>query len=194
VRHVIFFTRQGIVSLDPKTGKIRFRKRWRARYDASVNAATPIVAGNLLFISASYETGAIVLRVKKKSAEEIWSRDKKLSNHYETCIQDKGFLYGFDGRQEAGARLRCVELKTGKVRWTKEDFGCGSMILADGNLIIFTEAGNLVLVEATPAAYREKGRAAVLTGTCRAPMALANGRLYLRNDQKLLCLDLTKKK
>jgi hypothetical protein len=102
-------------------------------------------------------------------------------------------VYGFDGRQESGARFRCVELKTGKVRWTKEEFGCGSMIFADGKLIILTEAGDLVLVEATPIAFREKARAAVLTAPCRAPLALANGRLYLRDDKKLICLDLNKK-
>jgi outer membrane protein assembly factor BamB len=193
VRHVIFFTREGIVSLDPRKGAVRFRKRWRARYAASVNAATPVLAGDLLFISASYETGAIVLRVKKDAAEEVWSSDKALSNHYETSIHHKGLVYGFDGRQESGSRFRCVELKTGKVRWTKEGFGCGSMILAEGKLIIVTEGGELVLVEATPEAYREKARAAVLTGPCRAPMAVANGRLYLRDDMKLICLDLKRK-
>jgi outer membrane protein assembly factor BamB len=193
VRHAIFFTREGIVSLDPRKGTIRFRKRWRARYDASVNAATPVVVGKLLFISASYETGAIVLRLKKDGAEEIWSGDKALSNHYETSIHHKGFLYGFDGRQESGARLRCVELKTGKVRWTKEDFGCGSMILAEGKLIILTEGGDLVLVEASPTEYREKARALRLMKPARAPMALANGRLYLRDDKNVRCLDLKKK-
>ncbi len=132
-------------------------------------------------------------RIKKDGAEEIWKGDDILSNHYETSIAHRGFLYGFDGRQEQGAQLRCVELDTGKVRWTKKDFGCGSMLLAGGNLIVLTEAGDLVLVEATPRAYREKARFAALTGPCRAPLALASGQLYVRDDKRLLCFDVRRK-
>jgi outer membrane protein assembly factor BamB len=193
VRHAIFFTREGVVSLDPKNGKVRFQKRWRSRNAASVNAATPVVVKDHVFISASYDTGAVLLKVGKDSAKEVWSGDEALSSHYETSVHHNGFLYGFDGRQESGARLRCVEFKTGKVRWTKEGFGCGSVILADGKLIILTENGDLVLAEPTPAAYREKARASVLSSPCRAPLALANGLLYLRDDKKLLCLNLKKK-
>jgi outer membrane protein assembly factor BamB len=193
VRHVFFFTREGLVSVDPKKGKVRFEKPWRSRDFASVNAATPVVVKDHVFISASYETGALLLKVSKDSAKEVWKSDEVLSNHYETSIYHNGFLYGFDGRQETGAQLRCVEFKTGKVRWTKEKFGCGSMILADGKLIILTEAGDLVLLEPTPAAYREKARASVLTAPCRSPISLANGRLYLRDDKKLICLNLKKK-
>src|SRR5207237_4508925 len=64
-RYGIFFTRQGVVLLDPKTGKVDYQKRWRARIDASVNAATPLVVGDLVFFSASYDTGALLLKVGK---------------------------------------------------------------------------------------------------------------------------------
>lgn len=191
-RHVFFFTREGLVSLDPKDGKVRFSKRWRSRQHASVNAATPVVAGEQLFLSACYGTGAILLRVRKDGVDEIWSNDESLSNHFTTSIHRDGFLYGFDGRQEEGARLRCVELKTGKVRWSREGLGCGCMLLADGQLLILSEQGELVLVEATPEAYREKARAAVLKGPCRAPLALAEGRLYARDNQQLVCWNVKK--
>ena len=79
------------------------------------------------------------------------------------------------------------------MRWTKEDFGCGATILADGKLIILTEAGDLVLVEPTPDAYREKARATVLTAPCRAELALANGRLYGSDSKRLVCWDLSAK-
>ncbi|MCS6850519.1 MAG: PQQ-like beta-propeller repeat protein [Gemmataceae bacterium] len=191
IRHVIFFTRSGILSLDPETGAERFSKRWRARINASVNAATPLVIGDLLFVSASYHTGAIVHRIRVDGIEEIWKGDGILSNHYNTSIHRDGFLYGIDGRQEGGAaQLRCVELATGKVRWTKERFSCASMILAAGHLYALNDLGELVVVEASPEAYREKARAAVLTAPCRAEIALANGRLYARDPKRLICLDL----
>jgi outer membrane protein assembly factor BamB len=189
----VFLTRDGVVILDPASGTVLHRQRWRARYAASVNAATPLVAGDLLFFSASYETGALLLRFQKDKAETVWSEDDVMSNHYNTCVLHDGFLYGFDGRQEAGPRLRCVELKTGKVRWTKENFGCGAMALVDGRVIVLTEKGDLVCFEATPEAYREQARARVLDAPpCRAQLALAHGVLYARDGQRLRAFNLRK--
>jgi outer membrane protein assembly factor BamB len=192
VRHVVFLTRQGIVSLDPANGNVRFQKRWRSRMDASVNAATPVVVGDGLFFTACYETGAILVRAKKDGLEELWNNDRSLSCHFGTPVYHEGFLYGFDGRQESGTEFRCIEAKTAQVQWRKEGFGCGSMILAEGNLIVLSENGELVLVECKSDKYREKARAAVLTGACRAHMALANGRLYARDNRKLACWNLKK--
>ena len=191
-RHIFFFTREGFVDIDPKNLKVRTTKHWRSRMDASVNAATPIVVGNEVFLSSSYGTGALLLRVSKNGCEEVWKGDGILSNHYATSVYHDGHLYGFDGRQEQRARLRCVEFATGKVSWSQEGFGCGWIIAADGKLIILGEQGELFLVEATPEAYREKARTSVFTRTCRAPIALASGRLYARDTGKLVCLDLRK--
>jgi outer membrane protein assembly factor BamB len=194
VRQVLFFTREGLVALDPDKGTVRSSLHWRSRMNASVNAATPLVLDGHLFLSASYDTGAILLHVRKDGVNRIWSNDESLSAHYGTPVRRDDFLYGFDGRQEMemGARLRCIEWQTGKVRWTRDGFGCGSMVLAEGNLIVLTENGELVLVEATPDGYKEKARAAVLGSPCRAQLALADGRLYGRDDKKLVCWNLKK--
>ena len=186
VRHAFFFTRQGLVSLDPENGNVRFSKPWRSRSHASVNAATPVLVGDLLFLSASYNTGAVLLRLRRDGADEIWKNDESLSNHYTTSIHRNGYLYGFDGRQEEGARLRCVELRTGRVVWTKDDFGCGSMVLAGSNLVVLSEGGDLVLIEATPSGYREKARTHVLSPPCRAQIALSNGVVYARDERTLV--------
>jgi outer membrane protein assembly factor BamB len=191
-RQAVFLTREGIVALNPSSGKVLFQKRWRSRNNASVNAATPVVAGNEVFFSASYETGGIVLAARSQGYEEIWSNDESLSCHYGTPIHKEGYLYGFHGRQERKASLRCIDWKTGKVQWTKERFGCGSMILADGKLIILSEDGELVLVEATPKGYKELACGQVLGPACRAQIALSNGRLYARDTRKLVCLELKK--
>jgi outer membrane protein assembly factor BamB len=195
VRHVVFFTRTGLVGIDPKTGKVRFEKRWRSRTEASVNAATPLVVGGQVFLTASYDTGALLVRVKKDGIEEVWSSNKSLSSHFNTPIEKDGYLYGIDGRQDLkpGGKLRCVELKTGTVKWEKDGFGCASMILADGQIIALREDGELVLIHPTPDGYKEKARAAVLTATpCRAEIALADGRLYGRDGKKLVCWNVKK--
>jgi outer membrane protein assembly factor BamB len=190
VRHLLFFTREGLVSLDPKSGAVRFSKRWRSRLQASVNAATPLVLDGHVFLSASYNTGAGLFRVRADGVDEVWTSDDVLSSHYTTSVRNGDFLFGFDGRQEYSARLRCVEWKTGKVRWTVDRYGCGSMILADGKLLILGEEGDLVLAEPVADSYREKARAAVLGKSCRAQIALADGRLYARDTTKLICLNL----
>ena len=192
-RLAVFFTRTGAVVLNPKSGDVLFQKKWRARYDASVNAATPLIIGDQAFFSTSYETGALLLKLKANGADEIWTDENVMSNHYNTCVYLDGHLYGFDGRQEAGPSLRCVELKTKKVKWDVEKFGCGTMIAADGMLIVLTEKGNLHLVKATPAAFRELAQVRLLeAGPCRAQIALASGRLYARDQKKLVCVELKK--
>ena len=161
--------------------------------DASVNAATPLIIDNQAFFSTSYETGALLIKLKKTGAEEVWTDEKIMSNHYNTSIYHNGHLYGFDGRQEVGPNFRCVDLKTKKVAWEKESFGCGTMVLADGKLIVLTERGDLHLIEATPKAFRSLGEFRLLDApACRAQIALANGRLYARDQRKLVCVDLGK--
>ena len=192
-QRLVFFTRTGLVLLDPVNGTVHQTKRWRARINASVNAAVPVVAGDQLFLSACYDTGGTVLRVTKDGLETLWANDESLSAHFSTPITQRGYLYGFHGRQEEGTQFRCVEWKTGKVRWSKEGFGCGALIAADGQLIVLSEGGDLVLVEPTPESYREKARATVLTGPVRAHPALAGGRLVARDNKKLVCWDLNRR-
>jgi outer membrane protein assembly factor BamB len=191
-RHAFFFTRAGLKDIDPETGAVRCAFPWRARSETTVNAATPVVSGDLVFISASYGTGAALLRVKESSFEPVWSSDEALSNHYATSVLSGGFLYGFDGRQEGRPSLRCVELETGKVRWSKEQFGAGSALLANGKLLVLTETGELVLAPASPEGFAPVARAQVLDGTVRAYAAIAGGFIYARNARKLVCLDLRK--
>ncbi len=190
-RQFVFLTRAGLVVLDPADGTVRHQKRWRARIEASVNAAAPVVVDDEVFISACYDTGGTVLKIGKEKLEPLWENDSSLSLHFSTAVYHDGHLYGFHGRQESGTEFRCVEWKTGKVKWSQEGFGCGSLILANGQLIAMSEAGDLVLVEPTPKEYREKSHAkSVLNGPVRAHMALANGKLYARDNKKLVCWSL----
>jgi outer membrane protein assembly factor BamB len=189
-RYAVFLTRNGLVGLDPATGRVQFQRRWRARQAASVNAATPLVAGDLIFVSAEYGPGAGVFRLNGADLTELWASDDVLSNHYATSVLREDHLYGFHGRQEFGQSFRAVELKTGKVRWSQDGFGAGSVTLAGDRLVIVRESGELVLAEASPAAFRPLARAQILPATVRAFPALADGLLYVRNEKTLVCLDL----
>ena len=193
-RYALFFTRRGLVALDPSNGKVFFDFPWRPRIRESVSAAAPLVIGDQVFLSASYQTGAILLRVKDNGVEKVWSALDALSNHYATSVYHDGFLYGFDGRQEMGQNLRCIELGSGKVRWSEERFGAGTVTLAGQNLLVLRENGELVLAPASPDGFKPIARAQILPNGVRAYPALADGHLYARSKDTLVCLDLRKPK
>lgn len=189
-RYVLVFNREGLVCLDPSSGKVFFNFHWRSRNNASVNAATPLVVSDEIFVSASYGTGAAMLRFKESGPETLWSGDDILSNHYATSVYHDGFLFGYDGRQENGPNLRCVDAKTGKVRWSKDHFGAGTLMLAGDKLLVLTEKGELLLAPASPDGFAPVSRAQILGFSSRAYPALADGLYYARDKEKLVCVDL----
>ena len=191
-RTAVFLTRTNLIGLDPATGKVFFQRRWRALQAASVNAATPVVVNDLIFVSAEYGPGAGVLRVEGSTLTPLWTNDETLNNHYSTSVHRDGVLYGFHGRQEEGQDLRAVDLRTGKVRWSQERFLAGNLILAGDRLVILRETGELVLAAASPTSYQQLARAFILPGPVRPFFALADGRLYARNEKMMVAVDLRK--
>lgn len=186
----VFFTRTGLVAVDPANGAVRYQYRWRARMAASVNAAAPIVVKDQIFLTASYGTGAVLLQVTNSTVKPVWSGDESMSNHYSTSVYRDGYLYGFEGRQEFGQSLRCVELGTGKVMWNVDGFGAGTLLIAGDSLVIMRESGELALAPVSPKAFRFNARAQLIPGVVRAYPALADGRFYVRNDRQLSAFDL----
>lgn len=191
--HAAFLTRSGLVVVEPTTGEVKFTKPWRSRLDASVNAAAPVVSKDELLLTSSYGTGAVLLKSKAGEWDEVWANDTSLSCHYNTPVLVGDYLYGAHGRQEGGgAQLRCVEWKTGEVKWSVERFGVASLLAVDGGLLAVREGGELVRFDADPKSFQERARAKVLEGTVRAAPALSDGRLYLRDEKRLVCVKLKK--
>ncbi len=191
-RRIVFFTREGVLILEPSGGEVVFERRWRARMNASVNAAVPILSGGLLFFSSSYGTGALALDFSGGlPPTELWSGEDSLTNHYATAVVSDDTLYGYHGRQEYTPSLRAVDLRSGKVLWSEDSFGAGTITLADGKLLLLRENGELLLARADPQRFQPIARAQIFSGTTRAYPALADGRLYARDETTLVCLDLT---
>ena len=91
-RYAVFLTREGLIGLDPATGQVRFQRAWRARQAASVNAATPLVVGNAIFVSAEYGPGAGLLQFDGTKLTDVWLSNDVLSNHYATSVYHEGQL------------------------------------------------------------------------------------------------------
>jgi outer membrane protein assembly factor BamB len=207
-RHLLCVMRQGLVSLDPATGVVNFSFWFRSRLNDSVNAMNPVVQGDMILISgAYYQVGSVLLRVKPdgKAVEEVW-RSTALEIHWNTPILHDGYVYAFSGRNEPDARFRCVEFATGKVMWDRDEswpphstptppvYGRGSAILADGKLIVLGEGGLLGLFKPDPQKPEEISRFQVpgLRYPCWAAPILVNGKLYLRSEDRLVCLSVRK--
>jgi outer membrane protein assembly factor BamB len=189
-RLAVFLTRDNLLGLDPTNGAIQFQRRWRARIAASVNAATPLVVGDLIFVSAEYGPGAGVVRVEGSKLVDLWNSDDVLSNHYATSVYHQGYLYGYHGRQEFGPSFRAVDMKTGMVKWSQDQFRAGSVLLAGDRLLILREGGEFIVAPASPQGFKPIARAQILPGVLRPYPAIADGFLYVRNENTLVCLDL----
>ncbi len=183
VRQVLFFTATALTALAPSNGKLLWRVPWRTDWD--VNAATPIfVAPDKVFVSSGYDTGSALLRIKPGGApDEVW-RSRGMKNQFSSSVLHGGHLYGFDNKV-----LKAVDVATGKDKWKQSGLGHGSLLYADGHLFVLSESGQLVLAEANPAGYREKASAEVLSGKCWTAPTLANGRLYVRNEEEMVALE-----
>jgi outer membrane protein assembly factor BamB len=189
-RHIIFVTRLNVVSVDPLNGNERFRFPFGMR-GPTVNAANPLVIGDRLFVTASYGVGARLAKIDRAGAAITWDKDDALSSQYTTPIEHHGFLYGIDGRQDVGtAELRCIDLETGAVRWSQPGFGTANLIVVDDKLLIQKTSGELVLVQATPERFTTLASARIFPegSVVQALPALANGRLFVRNEKTLIVL------
>lgn len=189
VRQILFFSGSGLVALAPENGRVYWRHPWKTQYD--VNAALPVpLPGDRLFVSSGYDVGAAVLQLKRSggkfTVEEVW-RNRTMMNVFPSSILHGGHLYGFHKRV-----LKCLDPKTGEDKWKDDSFDMGSLLLAGGHLIVLTDKGELGLVEATPAGFKPVVRAKVLSGRTITAPALADGRLYLRNNtDEIVCLKIT---
>jgi len=195
VRQVIFFTQSGLVAVEAATGKALWRYAFPYRVST---AASPIVGGDIVYCSAGYGVGAGAVRItrsgEKFAATELWrSRgDRPVANHWSTPVYREGHLYGMFSFKEYGdGPVKCVELATGKVKWEQKGFGPGNVILAGDRLLALGDAGQLVLIEASPNAYRELARADILDGKCWSTPVLSGGRVYARSTGEGVCLEVS---
>ena len=225
-RHILCVMRQGLVSVNPTNGEVNFSHWFQSLASDSVNAMGPIVQNDLVLISAAYyRIGAELLRVRPdgKSIEQVWRQPAQIPNslpairatppqpleiHWNTPVLHDGFLYAFSGRDEPDAQFNCVEFKTGKLAWSRDErcqkhppqgsqfptYGRGSAILADGKLIALGEGGKLGLFKASPKQAEEISSFQVpqLGYPCWAAPVLSRKKLYLRSENRLMCYDVGK--
>jgi outer membrane protein assembly factor BamB len=204
--------RGGLLGFEPQSGKIDFFYPWRATLLESVNASMPVVIGDEVFISEAYQIGSSLLKVRPGGYDVVWkdkttSRDKSLRAHWGTPVYVDGYLYGASGRNPGDTDLRCIEWKTGKVMWSEMTNDRSSLLYVDGHLINLGEYGTLQLLRVNPEKLEvvsevvlrrdgppgsdpiDGGAPRLLRTPCWAAPILAHGLLYVRGDDRVVCLE-----
>jgi outer membrane protein assembly factor BamB len=191
VRQILFLTGSRLVSVVPETGAELWSYPWPIQQQA--NIASPLVVEEYVFLSSFYGKGCAVIKAEKSG--DHWQpslvyKNKRMRNHIATSVRHGDYLYGFDDK-----RLKCMNFRTGEVMWEQEGFDKGSVVGFGDHLIIYGANGILALAEANPKEYVEKAsfESSQQGRSCWSVPVLANGRLYVRDQERLVCLDVRAK-
>jgi len=178
--HVLLFTFRSVVLVSVEDGKKVWESPWKTKYD--INAADPIVVGSNVFISSGYGSGCTLVPLGSSNPTPVW-RNKNMRNHMSGCVVSDGHAYGFDE-----SKLTCLDLKTGKKKWTEGSLGKGALMMSDGKLIALSEKGKLVIAAASPDGFKAlssgqvfQDRIGPLRCKCWTVPVLSNGLVYARN-------------
>ena len=198
-RQYVQLAARALIGVSASDGKFLWRYD-RPANRSTINCTTPLYRDGLVFAASAYGAGGGAVKLSKDGnggvkAEEVWfSRD--MENHHGGVAVVDGALYGANGGN-GGGYLACLDFKTGEVLWNERDadkrrLKKGSMILADGRIYYRTEEGPIVLIEPNRKEYLERGRFEQPDRTSKPAWAhpvIANGKLYIRDQDTLLCYD-----
>lgn len=197
VKQYVQITGRGLIGVRAADGK--FLWGYNKVANRTANIPTPIISGDHIFCSTGYGTGAGLVKLSKvgggvKAEEVYFLPGKTFQNHHGGMIQIGEYVYS--GAQHNNGFPTCLELATGKIVWGGKLRGPGqgsaAIVYADGHLVFRYQDGVLGLIEATPTEYRLKGSftPAYQQGKSWAHPVIANGKLYLREQDKLMCYDI----
>lgn len=178
-KQYVVFTGKALTGVRASDGRLLWRVPWETNYD--VNAATPIVSGNRIFIASGYGVGCGVVEVSGNNARIVW-RNKAIQAHFSSPVLYAGHVYGIGDP----GNLVCLDPADGTVLWQQGGFEKGGLIIVDGLIVAFQGGdGALVQVKATPAGYEEFGRFTPLGGQSWTAPVVAGGKLIVRNKTTL---------
>jgi outer membrane protein assembly factor BamB len=196
VHQYVQLTPRNVVGVAAANGKVL----WKASRKGDVAVIpTPIVADDHVYVTSGYGNGCDLFRIsgtqQSQKADRVYSNNKVMVNHHGGAVKAGDYVYGYSD----GKGWTCQEFKTGEAKWQEKDkLGKGSLVYADSRLYLRQEdrSGTVALIEASPAGYKEHGRFEQperSQANSWAHPVVANGKLYLRDQDLLLCYDVSSK-
>ncbi len=186
------FHGKGLAAVTADTGMELWNITWETPF--GVNATTPLVSGDQLFITSGYKTGAQLVKISDKDVKILWKTKAMAAHHSDGYILD-GFLYGYSGQslQNKGS-FKCLELASGMVKWSTNEMGWGTCMYVDDHLICLDIKGNLFLMKPDSEKFIKITNLSRALGDIKGPVwtlpVIANGKLYLRFKQRMVCYSL----
>jgi outer membrane protein assembly factor BamB len=186
---LLIYHGKGLSCLNPADGKELWSVPWLTEY--GVNATTPIVFNDIIFITSGYKMGCEALKVTSTGYSVLWKNNTLEAQHSDPILID-GYIYGYSGESSRNTgKFKCIELSTGKEMWSTNLIGQGTTTFADGYLICQDLKGNLFLLKPDPTGFIKTGEIKSAIEEVKNPAwtvpVVANGRLYLRYLQQLIC-------
>jgi outer membrane protein assembly factor BamB len=186
-RFIFGFMAERAIIVRAADGKEVFSIAWPTSFD--VNAAAPIFHDGYLYLGSGYGFGSSLLKLRREgdklAADLVWKNDKLLPK-FQSSVLYEGHLYTSDER-----RLKCVEFLTGKQTWEVPRIKDSTIVLAQGHLFLLTEKGELQIAPADPRECKPVTKAPILSGLCWSVPVIHHGRLYARDQKRLVCFKLT---
>lgn len=186
-RYIVAFMGKEVFIVEAKTGRTVWRMPWETSWN--VNAATPIYHDGRLLVSSGYKHGSVLLKLApagdKLKTDTVW-QNKNIRAKFQSPVLYDGYLYASD---EVG--LKCVEFASGQEKWKKRGVKHGTVVIADGQLLVLTEDGRLLVGPATPKGWQPTANVSLSEGRHWTVPTLSNGRLYVRNLREAACYNLT---
>ncbi len=196
-RYVFVFTELGLVSLDPRDGRVWWSVPFRSKTVDSVNATSPVVWNDLILVTIGPGPGCLCLRILPEgSYEEVWRDRRAIDSTFNNLICRDGYVYGFSSMRNRGASFRCVDMQTGKLMWEwSSDLCRGASLWVENRCIVLGEYGYLGMVDDNPRELQVRylSPQPMFKRPCYSAPALSNGLLFIRNELELACYDLRKK-
>jgi outer membrane protein assembly factor BamB len=204
-RQVLFATQSGLVSLNRDTGSLLWKYTYPFTYGTALGAS-PVVYSNIVFVTMGYGKGSAAAQVTVTNGvwtvTQLWAKASQSGVTYNStwmapvCYQ--GLLYGqFSDKGFTNSPLVCLELATGNLRWSTNNFGMGGAILVNTNILVITEDGALVLIQPNPSGYTQLARyqafrfTSSVHGKCWNSPAYSNGRIYARSTTGGIAVDVS---
>ncbi|HEY3370619.1 MAG TPA: PQQ-binding-like beta-propeller repeat protein [Prolixibacteraceae bacterium] len=189
---LLIYQGTGLSCLNPMDGKVLWTAPWATEY--GVNATTPIVSNDIIFHTSGYNMGAEALQVTSSGYTVLWKNNLMEAQHSDPVLID-GYLYGYSGESSrTNGLFKCLELSTGKEMWSTKAIGQGTTTYVDGHLICQDIKGNIFLVKPNPSGFVKAGEIHSALQDVKNPAwtvpVVANGKLYLRYLQQLVCYQL----
>lgn len=198
VKQYVTLTGRGVVSVDARTGKNLWNYNRVA--NSTANIPTPVAFGNYVFCSSGYGTGSALLQIGKVrgriAMREVYFLEAgTLQNHHGGMIQVGDYIYCGNGHNNG--MPTCLNMDTGKVVWGGKMRGVGkgsaAITMVGDNLLFRYESGHLASIKASPRSYQLNGHFMpdYQEGKSWAHPVVVDGRLYLREQDVLMCYDVS---